>query len=288
MKKIFIYLLFSITYSICFSQELPTSRNKLNLDSAQSLIEAYHKKMPNPWPVQSFIINTQFLSLYLNDVNTPKDSYFHIYFGIDTLNGVQNLQLIFVPTIVQGVNAEGNPYIIHNPNYTFVFITCANDTQNNGGFQYMYDPQLDDPSNSDDNVPTYISYINPPNQKIDVKNWISDYQEIHSNQIDNNAKYTQSFNFSANKLKYFLNTNNSPFLQIYIGYNDTLSSQDKLTLVFTGLDNYGQHIYSNNFGGASCVFEECRPCPICGVVQDKYIDDQPQLILKHPIHKKKQ
>ena len=270
MKKVLTLVFLTIVSNICIAQNLnaalPVDGNKLSLPSAQSLISAYHTTGVLQHPT-SYILNVSDLINYLNTQNSGAECYLHAYFGTDNA-GVT--YMIFVPTFITYNPLSGAvTQIYHDPSITNVFATSANELT--PGYCYEYDYRLDDISDAGRTTPCNVTYPTNTISLSTAKNWIATYQAAHPQ-----ASYTQSFDISSTNLMSLINSNAVTYLHIYMGFDINSQAPDKVTLVITGLDASGYPIYSTNGLGSLRAFEQCKPCPICGMALDSRIDHDPQ------------
>ena len=294
MKTLAIILLvFSL--NICLAQNQPVLPNAYNTERAntlQSYIGNYQSQTNPPIPL-SFIIRTNdILSYYhqLEKLQPNTELYFHVYFGIDP-NDPQVVRLIIVPSI----QISDNKYILaHDPAFTSVFVPPLFELLNSGNplpNQFCYNPDQFDATKLPLQCPcffktsslyaTFADLSSPDITTATAKTWIKKYQDIYNNNVNTAATYIQSFTFDATELMDFIDSNNVPLLQIYIGQDYSLQENidlENYTLVFVGLDLLGNHIPVAGSLGSALAFEACWPCPKCGVAIDNNIDDQPQLI----------
>ena len=271
MKKIIVLLLVLLSTTLSFAQQLPPTNCVVNNKNAATLIANYQEAAGANRHPSSFIMNTSALKTYLANSNPNNEIYLHIYLAYDAGNVVQ---LIIVPSFLY--SGSLNYILMHDVSSSVIFSPCMDEKTKNNGFCYVSD-LLDDLDQY--NAACNLNTTCPPISKATAKTMIANYQATHT-QI---TGHLQSFTFSANYLRSLLTNpqNNIPYLQIYFGLDPQLTSNPEFynTLVFVGLNANGTHIYVKGglFGTISEVYEECMPCPQCGVMIDPAMDNQPQV-----------
>ena len=274
MKRACLFFIAVALCTICKGQTgpvLPPSKTSISKKHAKRLIH----QTPT-----SFILNTTNLISYFNAPRgaTPglvtNKWYLHIYLATDKASRSHDLRLIIIPSVILQPDASEpeNIALEHDPNFLNAFVPCAWNGSPN--FCYIPDNDIDGIAfataprcNLGAMVCSDQIAINDP--RIDA--WIKQYETDHPQQNG----HVQSFIFDATDLRTFLLApNNVPYIQIYFGVDNKNQSNPELynTFVFVGLDDAGNHIPltadANKF-----ALEECRPCPICGIMQDALIPD---------------
>ena len=273
MKKgVLILLLFVCNILLAQTNpQLPTLDSRYQQGDAHNLISNYQSLSNVDIHPYSFIINTTDIKAYFN-AHPGQNTYFHIYLSYDTND---SLQLVIVPCLTLNPT-PGSTILTHDINYGKAFIPCS--MEGNPSFCYVSD-NLDLSSNQfpASNPPCDLTKLDCSNSTVSEateKSFIMNYQ------IENTQEHhhLESFTFSAVALQNYLNSNASvSFLQIYLGRNPAMisSNVEKYTLIFVGLNNSGIHQYET-VGTTNFVYEQCMPCPECGVAFDNTIDFKPQ------------
>lgn len=81
---------------------------------------------------------------------------------------------------------------------------------------------------------------------------------------DNNKLSTNSFLYNPTELLNFMSDcENIQYINFFIGEYTDANNNQKLTLIFSGVDNNGNHIYMKDQNDNDYVLDNTMPCPTC-------------------------
>lgn len=250
MKRIlFVCSLVMAAINYTSAQSLPEV-SLITLPNAQSLVYNFqHSASPIRHP-SSFLILAKEIKDYLGTTQTPLNNcYLHVYLASKNADGTGVFAVVMGTVYISSA-------IVHDP--TMDNFLCSSLAE-----PYCctnFDPSLDVTDHNDIYPCDRNNCIKTEYTPSEIKTYFRYYQDNHPA-----PNSTQSFLFNANELRSYLLANASvKYLQIYLGKDLALQTVDKLTLVITGVDNYGDHIPVPTLLG-DCVFNECIPCPKCYV-----------------------
>ena len=227
---------------------------------ARQWIADYQDNNTNYGYPTSFLLNTKTLITYFNKATQSVNGryYIHIYMSYNT---DQNdlFTVILVPLVL---NEQSN--FIHDTAYKNVFGNCT-PCPLCGVVPDNLDGPLTQNGTWNTNVPDCAMF------KDIAKDYIAEYQNVNTDYYPDGTKFPESEYLDVTDLRNFILKKSIPFLQIYMAYR---SQTTDLTLIFVGVDNTGNHVYSTT----NQVFDECNPCPKCNITYDDDVDGGDQQV----------
>jgi hypothetical protein len=203
---------------------------------------------------------------------TLENAYLHVYFGFDKAGQDD----IYAPTlIVTGAKLKAGS--------TKVNARLSHD-RNRGGFWALpmrdkdcgipFDCDLDQTNH---NVHMVVDISNLASGIVDnasAATTIRNFQAGNDNEWAGRKRCseTESFLLCANDVRAYLRKYPEVvYLQFFIGYR-AQGNCDNLTILMTGIDPAGHHIWSKDDEGFSYVFDKAVACPGCSIDHDSRVD----------------